>query len=157
VSGGPALRHADLWHTGIVVDDLAAAKDELGAALGVTWFEGGGEVRLRTGDEVRSVRTSYALSQDGPHHVELCQSVAGTLWTVAPPGQVHHLGWWTEDVVATSAALEAEGLPVVASICFDDDSPPVCAYHRAATGPYIEVVGIALRRMLLPRRSEEQG
>ena len=39
---GP-LRHANLFHTGIVVDDLAAAKERLGELLGVTWREGGGD------------------------------------------------------------------------------------------------------------------
>jgi hypothetical protein len=148
------LRHEDLWHTGVVVDDLDAAKAELGAQLGVTWFEGGGEVRLRTDDGTRTVRTAYALSMQGPHHVELCRAVAGTFWTAAPPGHAHHLGYWTEDVAAASASLSQRGMPLVGSVSFDDDSPPVCAYHRAANGLYVEVVGTALRRLLLPRPSE---
>ena len=76
------LQQANLFHTGIVVDDLATAKAELGAQLGVTWFEGGADVVLITDDGVRSVRSAYALSKEGPHHVELAQSVAGTVWTV---------------------------------------------------------------------------
>ena len=63
------VRHADLFHTGIVVDDLEADKDELGELLGVTWFEGGGEVRVLTDDGARTVRAAYALSREGPHHV----------------------------------------------------------------------------------------
>jgi hypothetical protein len=154
VNGSNGLRHQDLWHTGIVVDDLAAAKDELGARLGVTWYEGGGKIRLRTDEDVRTIRTAYALSKEGPHHVELCQSVDGTLWTAAAPGHAHHLGYWTDDVVTTSASLSDYGLPVVGTVAFDDDSPAVCAYHRAANGLYVEVVDIALRRVLLPSASE---
>ena len=31
---GGVVSHADLFHTGIVVDDLASAKEQLGAAWG---------------------------------------------------------------------------------------------------------------------------
>jgi hypothetical protein len=146
------LRHADLWHTGVVVDDLAAARDELGPRLGVSWFEGGGEVCLRTADGVGTVRTAYALSREGPHHVELCQAVPGTFWTVTAPGHAHHLGYWTDDVDGASAALSADGLPLVGTIAFDDDSPPMCAYHQARNGLYVEVVATSLRPILLPTR-----
>jgi hypothetical protein len=149
------LRHEDLWHTGIVVDDLEAAKDELGAQLGLSWFEGGGEVQLRTDEGVRAVHTAYALSKQGSHHVELCQSIDGTFWTATPPGHAHHLGYWVADVAAASASLSQQGLPFAGSVSFDVDSPPVCAYHRAANGLYVEVVGSALRRLLLPESEVE--
>jgi hypothetical protein len=84
MEGGPR-QHANLFHTGIVVDDLASAKDELGDLLGVTWFEGGADVRVVTDDGARTVRTAYTLSREGPHHVELTQSIAGTLWTTTAP------------------------------------------------------------------------
>ncbi len=35
--GDVVLRSVDLFHTGIVVDDLAAARDALGRDLGLTW------------------------------------------------------------------------------------------------------------------------
>jgi hypothetical protein len=149
VTTGP-LQHADLWHTGIVVDDLAAAMDELGHELGVTWYEGGAEVRMITDDGARSVTTAYALSKEGPHHVELGQSIDGTLWTAPAPGHAHHLGYWVDDVAATSAALTALGSPRVATIAMTDDAPPMCAYHRARNGLYVEVVSRKMRRALLP-------
>ena len=144
------LRHADLWHTGIVVDDLTAAMDELGDELGVTWYRGGAEVRMTTDSGVRSVTTAYALSKEGPHHVELGQSIEGTLWSVTAPGHAHHLGYWVDDVVAASAALTEMGSPVVASIAMADDAPPMCAYHQARNGLFLEVVSRGMRRFLLP-------
>lgn len=144
------VRHADLWHTGIVVDDLAAAMDELGDELGVTWYEGGAEVRMITDDGVRTVKTAYALSKEGPHHVELGQSIDGTLWSVTAPGHAHHLGYWVDDVAASSAALARQGSPRVATIAITDEAPPMCAYHRTRNGLYVEVVSRALRRVLLP-------
>ncbi|HEY8527286.1 MAG TPA: VOC family protein [Acidimicrobiales bacterium] len=153
VGAGPLpgpLPHADLFHTGIVVDDLEAARDELGRLFGVTWFEGGGEVRVLTDDGARTVRAAYALSQEGPHHIELAQAVPGTVWTAAAPGQAHHLGYWVDDVAAASAELARLGAPRVATIAPADDAPPMCAYHRTS-GPYVEVVSRAMRPVLLPK------
>jgi catechol 2,3-dioxygenase-like lactoylglutathione lyase family enzyme len=142
------LRHADLFHTGIVVDDLDAAKEHFGALLGLTWLEGGGETRMLTDDGARTVQTAYALSAEGPHHVELVQSVPGTLYTVTGAARAHHLGYWVDDVAATSAAL-AEGMPTAASFAVQDDAPPICAYHQAGAGFYVELVSRAMRRVLL--------
>ena len=146
---GP-LQPANLFHTGIVVDDLAAAKAELGEQLGVTWFEGGAEVVLITDDGARTVRSAYALSREGPHHVELAQSVPGTVWTVSAPGHAHHLGYWVDDVAEASSALMRSGSPRVATVAMSEDARPMCAYHRARSGLYVEVVCRALRRVLLP-------
>ncbi len=143
------LRHADLYHTGIVVDDLASAMHRFGDLLGVTWLEGGAKVRIVTDEGPRIVATAYALSAEGPHHVELVQSVAGTLYTVSGTGQAHHLGYWADDVTATSAALSTSGLPKVAGIYLTDhDASPICAYHQAGSGFYVELVSTALRRVL---------
>ena len=149
------VRPEDLFHTGVVVDDLAGAKDELGDQLGLTWFEGGGEVTLRSGDDVTTVSAAYAISREGPHHVELCQSVEGTLWTATPPGHAHHLGYWATDVAEVSAALSARGMPLVASIAAGVDAPPMCAYHQSANGLYVEVVAAGMRRVLFPARGSE--
>jgi catechol 2,3-dioxygenase-like lactoylglutathione lyase family enzyme len=142
------LRHADLFHTGFVVDDLDAAKGHFGALLGLTWLEGGGETRMLTDDGAQTVRTAYALSAEGPHRVELVQSVPGTLYTVTGTVRAHHLGYWVDDVAATSAAL-AERMPTAASFAVDDDAPPICAYHEAGAGFYVELVSRAMRRVLL--------
>ena len=147
---GP-LRHANLFHTGIVVDDLAAAKEQLGALLGVTWFEGGGDVRVITDDGARTARAAYALSREGPHHVELAQSVEGTLWTASAPGHAHHLGYWVDDVATASAELARLGSPRIATIAAADEAPPMCAYHQA-NGLYVEIVSLAMKPVLLPSR-----
>ncbi len=143
------LHHADLYHTGIVVDDLASAMDRFGDLFGVTWFHGGAKVRIVTDEGTMIAATAYALSAEGPHHVELVQSVAGTLYTVSGTGQAHHLGYWADDVTATSAALSARGRPKVAGIYLTDhDASPICAYHQAGDGFYVELVSTALRPFL---------
>ena len=141
----------ELFHTGIVVDDLASAKDELATTLALTWRDGGGRVLLVTPDGNRSVRTSYAISTHGPHHVELCQSIPGTLWTAAAgPGQAHHLGYWVDDVANASEELEELGSTTVATILPAEGAAPICAYHRTQSGLYVEVVSTVLRPVLTP-------
>jgi Glyoxalase/Bleomycin resistance protein/Dioxygenase superfamily len=147
----PALQQADLFHTGIVVDDLDAGKKELGKALGLTWREGGAAVRMLTDEGARTVRTGYALSREGPHHVELVQSIEGTLWAASAPGYSHHLGYWVDDVAATSAALVRLDYEWLASIAIADEAPPMCAYHAARNGLCVEIVDRAMRPVLLPR------
>ena len=144
------LDHADLFHTGIVVDDLEAAKVELGEALGVTWHDGGAEIRMIGDDGAQTVRSAYALSIEGPHHVELVQSIEGTVWTATGPGQAHHLGYWVDDVAATSAALVERGAVPIVAIAMADDRPPMCAYLRTKNGLCVEIVDRALRKVLLP-------
>lgn len=149
IEPGP-LRQENLFHTGIVVDDLEAAKAELGAQLGVTWFDGGAEVALISADGVRTVQSAYALSKEGPHHIELALAVPGTVWSAVAPGHAHHLGYWVDDVSAASTALAQSGAPHVATVAMNADAPPMCAYHRTASGLYVEVVSRKLRRVLLP-------
>ena len=144
------LRSEDLFHTGIVVDDLASARDRLGASLGLTWREGGADVRLITDDGARTVRSAYALSCEGPHHVELVQSVPGTVWTSTAPGRAHHLGWWVDDVGAAVAALRDRGAVHLATIAMSDDAPPMCAYLRSVDGLCVEVVNRRFKKVLLP-------
>jgi hypothetical protein len=143
----PPLRHADLFHTGIVVDDVASAKEEFGDLLGLRWLDGGGDVPFLLADGPRTLKMVYAYSSEGPHHLELIQSIEDTLWTVAGTGQAHHVGYWTDDVGAASASLSARGLPKVVSIgTHKEDEVPVGVYHQARNGLYIEV----LSRALLP-------
>jgi catechol 2,3-dioxygenase-like lactoylglutathione lyase family enzyme len=148
-ASGP-LQPVNLFHTGIVVKDLEAAKNELGDRLGLTWTEGGADIILLTDDGVQQVPSAYAMSKEGPHHVELALAVPGTVWTVTSEGQAHHLGYWVDDVRSSSAALVADGVAHVATVAMAVDAPPMCAYHRTASGLLVEVVSRGLRRVLLP-------
>ena len=146
---GP-LRQVDLFHTGIVVEDLDAAKEELGERLGMSWNEGGAEVVLIGEEGMTRSPSAYAISVEGPHHIELCQAVAGTVWSGTAPGQAHHIGYWVDDVEAASAQLTAAGAPLAAGVSVSEDAPPMCAYHRSASGLLVEVVSRGMRRYLLP-------
>lgn len=148
MEAGP-LRHADLFHTGIVVDDLASAKEEFGRLLGLSWIEGGGDVPMVLSDGPRTVKMAYAYSVAGPHHLELLQSVEDTVWTVAGGGHAHHIGYWSDDVEAATALLAAQGLPRVVNIgTFEEDAFPTGVYHQAHNGLYIEVLNRALKPVI---------
>ena len=96
------------------------------------------------------MQTAYALSTEGPHHVELVQSIPGTVWSVTAPGHAHHLGYWVDDVASAAAELVRIGSEQVASVAMKDGRPPMCAYHRSRSGLYVEIVDRRLRAVLLP-------
>jgi hypothetical protein len=56
---------------------------------------------------------------------------------------IHHLGYWSDDVAADSAALEEAGYAHEGSGVGLDGSP-AWSYHRSPTGPRIELVSRAL-------------
>ena len=95
--------------------------------MGVTWRDGGAEVRLTEATGVRTVQTAYALSTSGPHHVELVQSIPGTVWSVTAPGHAHHLGYWVDDVPSAAAELVRLGSEQVASVA--DQGRPAADVH----------------------------
>ncbi len=145
------LSPADLYHTGFVVDDLGAAQQEVGRLFGVTWLEGGGSVRMVTPDGPSVVTTKYAMSAEGPHHVELVESLPGTLYTASTSLRPHHLGYWVLDVEAASTTLSASGLPCAASVSIEgSDRGPIAAYHQAGDDFYVEIVARWMRRVLFP-------
>ena len=56
-----------------------------------------------------------------------CRRFPGTTWTSAPRNAAHHLGYWTDDVLATGAALERAGYAFEARAGGDDS--PIFAYY----------------------------
>ena len=142
--------HADLYHTGIVVHDLEKAKAEMSEQLGLTWgVQGESEQPVVLESGPARLTFGFAYSAQGPHRIELVQTIPGTLWEVPRPGSAHHLGYWSDDVPAMSAALAARGLPLAARVgTGQPDVPAPIVMHRAPSGLYIELVDRSLREML---------
>ncbi|MFF2846327.1 VOC family protein [Streptomyces sp. NPDC058001] len=138
------MKATDQFHVGVVVDDFEATSDELAEVFGYTWCEeigGPTAVTLPTGDTVLDFRSTYSMSTP---RLEIIQSIPGTVWTPAAGSGVHHLGYWSDDVAAESAALARRGHTVEA-IGRRPDGTPYWAYHRAGSGPRIELVTRALQ------------
>jgi catechol 2,3-dioxygenase-like lactoylglutathione lyase family enzyme len=133
------LQAADLYHTGIVVPDVDAAQARLTRVAGYRWTRAQDAelpVRLATGDRVLRLRYSYSL--DLPT-IELVQEIPGTPWTTAPTGAAHHLGFFCDDVPATTKLLVDEGYAMEATALVGGE-PSTFAYLLDPHGVRIEIV-----------------
>src|SRR5580658_8027814 len=94
------LGKLDVFHVGLVVDDISVAMETIGTTLGIAWAPVQERTQpVRTGDgELREEHITFTYSSDGPPHVELIQSTPGSVWEVTPAGCLHHIGAFAEDV-----------------------------------------------------------
>jgi lactoylglutathione lyase len=140
------MKAEDLFHTGIVVEDLDAARHWLSDVAGYRWCdEYAGEVAVETvGGEIEvPIRFAYSMSEP---RLELVQAVAGTVWVPASSG-IHHLGYWSDDVERDLATLAGQGLQVEVR-AISGRSRTQWAYCKGTVGPRIELVDGALEPML---------
>lgn len=102
------IDYTDISHMAIVVDDLDVGMQFYADALGLSWAHPwSGEIEFIERDVRRSIAASFTYSTAGPPHVELIQSVPGTLWQ--PTSGIHHIGVWVEDLVGEINALSSRG------------------------------------------------
>ncbi|WP_329378805.1 VOC family protein [Streptomyces sp. NBC_01716] len=104
----PLLR---LYHTGIIADSLDNAMAAMGDALRLDWAPPlTSTVPLECPDGIvgREVRFTYSLQ--GPHFIELLEQIDPAPYLNVTGGRrVHHLGYYTDDLRAAAAMLEAKG------------------------------------------------
>ena len=141
------LRAADLYHSGIVVDDFDGAAARLTAATGCSWtrpleytvavriWDAGGE----TVDVDMPFRVAFTV---GAPNLELVAAVPGTVWTETPGRAVHHLGYWVDDIAAAAAGLRRAGYTLEAAPA--DDTLHTFGYFIDPAGVRIEIVDRAL-------------
>ena len=134
------MKPGDLYHTGIVVDDLQATMELLAKVAGYTWTDVVSvdqEAVTRDGDVTIPMKMVYSGAEP---RLELLQTVPGTVWTPADSG-VHHIGYWSDDVESDLATLESNGLAVeVKSYNPDGSGTLLWAYAKGPVGPRIELV-----------------
>lgn len=134
------LRPQDLYHTGVVVEDLDTAIQRLTALAGYRWtVPTGYPFTVWTPDGTMTVTFRFVYSIEAPH-LELVQQIPGTVWTPAPGNAAHHLGYFVDDLRASSEALADAGLPIEACGSVDEKHPTVFAYHKGDDGIRIEIV-----------------
>jgi glyoxalase/bleomycin resistance protein/dioxygenase superfamily protein len=118
------------FQVGFVVPDLEAAMEEMGASLGVEM------VAPQERDVgIGTLRISFALTP--PPYIELIQGPPGSVWDATGGSRIHHLGYWSEDMDADSARLEAGGMPLELDLGY-------ARYHRSAAGEGVRIELIAL-------------
>ena len=147
MSDSGAMDATDQFHVGVVVPDLDG---ELARLTGLLGYEWGDEVdvpvmvRFPSGEQ--EVRFRFRYSLDEPR-LELIQQQPGTLWMPVEESGLHHLGFWSDDLVADGAVLTASGYSMQAE-GVDDAGVVNWAYYAAPSGPRVELIDRALEPML---------
>jgi len=137
-----ALPPTDLYHVGLIVNDIDAAAERLTAVSGYEWtkpVEYALAVTTAEGDYEVPFKFIYSLQAP---HLELVQQVPGTIWAARPGMAAHHLGYWVDDITATASTLEGAGYRQEARPIGEELS--TFAYYTDPAGVRIEVVDRAL-------------
>jgi hypothetical protein len=124
-----------IWHAGFIVDDVEEAKAELSAGLGLSWIPThhvDGEVH-GPGNAKYRIQSQIAFSSDLPLALELLQANPGTPNVRRGQSAFHHLGYWSDDLVAEDERLSALGYPC---IYYRDDPKNGLRRIMLSEGPY---------------------
>ncbi len=136
------------YHVGIVVDDLPVARAHLTGLLGVTW---GPVMHLdatdyRNGSGADLVLPTTICYSVGDPCLELIEEVPGTVWTRNEHSNLHHIGFWSDDLAGDSIDLGTGGCPLQLCGRAGDEAPVSFAYHRdEVLGVRLELVDAAMR------------
>jgi hypothetical protein len=78
--------------------------------------------------------------------LELIEEVAGTVWVRNEHSNLHHIGFWSDDLVGDSRSLTGIGCPLQLCGRARTSAPASFAYHRDdQLGVRIELVDAAMR------------
>lgn len=129
---------APFYHVGIVVPELGQAQRDLTSTLGLHWASvQRRDMPVWIGGRATRREISFVYSVEGPPHVEL-------IGAAEPPWQasegLHHMGVWSEDVVADMEALVAERYTVAATGLDRHGRHGGFAYLSSPTGLLVELV-----------------
>lgn len=144
------MRGEDQFHVGIVVDDLESARSELSALFGYEWCETmtvSTPVVLEGVESMVELTFTYSVTTPRVELVLSVPSVPSSPWTPAKDSGIHHLGYWSEDVAADSAELAERG-HVIEAKGVRRGGTAIWTYHRAPSGPRIELVSRELEPLL---------
>ncbi|MGH9017756.1 MAG: VOC family protein [Acidimicrobiales bacterium] len=138
------------YHVGIVVPDIGVARREFADLLGIGW---GPVLRLEAADyrdgagDDLVLPTTMCYSVDAPH-LELIEEVPGSLWICNEHSNLHHIGFWSEDLAADGTRLVGAACPLQLCGRAGDQAPSSFAYYRTAGGVRIEIVDAAMRDVM---------
>jgi len=156
----PVPRLPPHYHVGIVVPDVDEARARLSGLLGVRWgpvvrFD---EVPYRdaTGADI-VLPSTICYSADEPF-LEVIEETPGTVWERNEHSNLHHVGFWSDDLSGDSDALSGGGCPL--QLCGREGSvaPTQFAYHRdEVLGVRFELVDASIREMMAPLFEPDPG
>lgn len=140
------------FHVGMVVKDLESSMAQLGGLLGIQWaIVQNAEYAYRAVDGDVPTRHRYTYSTGQAPHLELIEGEIGSLWEPTTDLDLHHLGYWVDDLPASSARLDEAGCPPVATLGRALDAPKIFTYHRPHNSElWIELVDSRLKASFAP-------
>jgi len=129
---------APFYHVGLIVPELGQAQRDLTSTLGLSWAsQQRREIPVLVNGETVQRDISFVYSIEGPPYIEL-------IGANEPPWNardgLHHVGIWSEDVVADMEALVAEKYTVAATGLNREGSSGGFAYLNSPTGILLELV-----------------
>ncbi len=145
------MRADSAFHTGFVVTDVEAARDQLSKHLDVSWTPiEARQMPLRGPNGPMTVDLQFTYTTTGPHHLELLGSVPGTVWQAPDLSDLsttaaHHVGLWCADLAEESRRLVADGAPLLVTYDSGHDEAVGFAYHRLPSGLLLELVDVSRR------------
>jgi Glyoxalase/Bleomycin resistance protein/Dioxygenase superfamily len=140
------MSRSEMFHVGIVVPDVESACEHFTALLGLEWgpiVEGPVDVRNAAGNDL-VVPNRMRYSVDAPH-IELIEETPGTVWVCNEHSNIHHIGFYSTDLLSDSVNLASVRCPLELSGREGSVAPTQFTYHRDPLGVRIEHIDIALR------------
>jgi hypothetical protein len=132
------------FHVGITTVDLAAAMRALAARFDLQWTplitDRVPGLSTPEGPSEWSARRVHSLF--GPLHFEVFQGSPGSTWQSELLLHRHHWAYWSKDVTADSAHLQAEGWSLELFIADGSGRPTDFAYLTAWPRRRVELVDV---------------
>ncbi|MEO0030842.1 MAG: hypothetical protein RIS94_600 [Pseudomonadota bacterium] len=141
-----------IYHHGLIVDDIEAAKAQIATAAGVEWapvrhFD---PLPVWTADGQRGeARLKVTYSRKGPVHFELVEAAPDTPYDVLRAIDRSHIGVWVDNVGEQVERLCAQGWRLLLAGASARRGHGSMAYLVKDGGPVIELVGRELKPMML--------
>lgn len=139
-----------MFHTGLLVPDLAWGMEHYGRTLGLKWakpftFE---ELPLWTpADGLHHLRLEVTYSTQGPQHLEIQVGPEGTYYDPRRRSG-YHVGVWVDDVAAEVAGLQAQGWQVEAAGATPEEGWGTFVYLQPPGGGLtVELCSVVLQPM----------
>lgn len=137
----------DMFHCAFVVPDIDESLTDLGSTFGVEWSEiRNGSTPVWTPDGFMQLTLRGCFSVGSGNRIEVIEGQPGTPWEPQAAPVLHHVGFWSTDLVQDTAWMLSNGY-VLAATAWGEDAPAPhhFAYGRKAGGPYMELLDAASR------------
>ena len=139
------------FHVGVIVPRLEAGLDHLSNILGLSWMPVT-ETQVPVTDwdtgVDHHVALRFAYSVEDPH-LEVIEEVPGSVWVCNPGSNLHHIGFWSDDLPTESSRLHASTCPIeIAGYASSSERPALYTYHADSLGIRVELIDSGLRAIM---------